>query len=434
MTLQAISSLLGEGGVGLNDQAGAAIRELQGLSVSPVAGAASNVKMTIAAIRPEDTILAAQVQGGVTTVGVSEVQEIDVDATGGVWTITWNAQTTGNIAYNATAGAVQTALEALSNIAPGDVVVTGGVGKSGGGTPYILTWSTYLGNVAQPTTTATGLTGGGSTATPSTTMGGTQQVGGLFTDDKANITIVDCRASGTITNSGGLPHEGDTVTVNGVVYTFKAIPVALNDVDLKVSEALQMDHLAAVINGYETRYTGSYWNTPAVVATSDGAGVVTVRSIREGAGNAPTVVGTVTTLAETTTNPVAPYVTCASVVADNTVAVNGVTFTAKAEPTGTVQFDVKLTDSAQAIEIARCINAYCQLNTTLDVVATADGVTVVITPKSTKYGNAIGLTENANHTTVSGSGFLENGTSTGGIKSTTNLTGESLVVYWYNKR
>ncbi len=35
-------------------------------------------------------------------------------------------QTTGNILYNATAGAIQAALEALSNVSPGDVVVTGG--------------------------------------------------------------------------------------------------------------------------------------------------------------------------------------------------------------------------------------------------------------------------------------------------------------------
>ncbi len=42
------------------------------------------------------------------------------------FTLTFNGQTTANISGDATAAAVQAALEALSNIAPGDVVVTGG--------------------------------------------------------------------------------------------------------------------------------------------------------------------------------------------------------------------------------------------------------------------------------------------------------------------
>lgn len=96
--------------------------------------------------------------------GTQEVQTITVNAAGGTYTITWNAQTTSAIAYNATAGTVQTALEALSNIAPGDVVVTGGVGAAGGGTPYTLTWSASLGNVAAPTTNVGSLTGGAGTA------------------------------------------------------------------------------------------------------------------------------------------------------------------------------------------------------------------------------------------------------------------------------
>ena len=42
--------------------------------------------------------------------------------TGGSFTLTYNGQTTGSISYNATAAAVQSALEALSN-----VDVTGGI-------------------------------------------------------------------------------------------------------------------------------------------------------------------------------------------------------------------------------------------------------------------------------------------------------------------
>lgn len=102
----------------------------------------------------------------------SEIQSLAVDATGGTYTITWNAQTTTAIAYNATPSTVQNALEALNNIGVGEVIVTGGVGSSGGGTPYVLTWAIAKGNVAQPTTNATNLTGGASTAVVTTTQQG----------------------------------------------------------------------------------------------------------------------------------------------------------------------------------------------------------------------------------------------------------------------
>ncbi|MFD3336044.1 hypothetical protein ACFWV1_25870 [Streptomyces sp. NPDC058700] len=82
----------------------------------------------------------------------NEVQTLTVTGgpTGGTFTITWSGQTTTALAYNATAAQVQTALENLSNITPGDVAVTGNAGG-----PWTLTWGgTQLGeNVAAPTTT-----------------------------------------------------------------------------------------------------------------------------------------------------------------------------------------------------------------------------------------------------------------------------------------
>lgn len=44
----------------------------------------------------------------------------------GTGTLTFDGQTTGTIAFNASAATIQTALEGLSNIAPGDVSATGG--------------------------------------------------------------------------------------------------------------------------------------------------------------------------------------------------------------------------------------------------------------------------------------------------------------------
>lgn len=110
--------------------------------------------------------LAATTGGTVTFSGAgnSEVQTITVDASGGTFTITYSGQTTSALAFNITANDMQTALVALSNVAPGDVTVTGGVGASGGGTPYTLTWNAALGNVAAPTTNVGSLTGGAGTA------------------------------------------------------------------------------------------------------------------------------------------------------------------------------------------------------------------------------------------------------------------------------
>jgi len=58
----------------------------------------------------------------------NEIQEILTDATGGTFTLTFQSQTTGALAYNISVAALTTALEGLSNIAPGDVTVTGGPG------------------------------------------------------------------------------------------------------------------------------------------------------------------------------------------------------------------------------------------------------------------------------------------------------------------
>lgn len=100
-------------------------------------------------------------QGGGTfvTAGTPEVQTVTITGgpTGGDFTLTYSGQTTAAIAWNANAAAVQAALVALSNVAPGDVVVTGGPGP---GTPYVVTFAAALGNVVLMTASGAGLTGG----------------------------------------------------------------------------------------------------------------------------------------------------------------------------------------------------------------------------------------------------------------------------------
>jgi hypothetical protein len=83
------------------------------------------------------------------------------DSTSGTFTITWNGQTTGAVPWNSTAGNIQANLVALSNIADGDVIVTGGP------LPSLTTveFTGALGEADQPAMTTAGasLTGGSDT-------------------------------------------------------------------------------------------------------------------------------------------------------------------------------------------------------------------------------------------------------------------------------
>lgn len=95
----------------------------------------------------------------------SEVQTVTITGgpTGGSYTLTFSGQTTAAIPYNATAAQVKTALEALSNVEPGDVAVSGGPHP---GTAVVVTFGgQYLGeDVAQMTASGASLTGGTSPA------------------------------------------------------------------------------------------------------------------------------------------------------------------------------------------------------------------------------------------------------------------------------
>ncbi len=101
--------------------------------------------------------------------GTNEVQTITITGTpaGGTFTQAFRGATSGTIAYNATADAVETALEALTTIGAGNVRVTGGPGP---GTPYVVTFINDLGhqNVPLMTSSGAGLTGGTTPAVATT--------------------------------------------------------------------------------------------------------------------------------------------------------------------------------------------------------------------------------------------------------------------------
>jgi hypothetical protein len=100
----------------------------------------------------------------------SETQHVAITGTptGGTFTLTFDGVTSGTIAYNAAASAVQTALLAMSNLAPGDVTVTGG--PLPGTLVSVAFAGAYEGiNVPAMTGSAAGLTGGTSPAVVVTT-------------------------------------------------------------------------------------------------------------------------------------------------------------------------------------------------------------------------------------------------------------------------
>jgi hypothetical protein len=124
-----------------------------------------------------DTTIAGSATGRALEAGMSmpgnEIQQVAVNATGGTFTLTYAGQTTTPIAYNAAPAVMLAALEALNNIPTGAMRVTQTVATSPAFT-YVIEFGGTLGetNVAQITSTATGLTGGTSAAVVTTVTGG----------------------------------------------------------------------------------------------------------------------------------------------------------------------------------------------------------------------------------------------------------------------
>lgn len=132
--------------------------------VRPVTARNITLGTSFAEITPENIQLASgmgtessQAAGSAT----NEVQEVAISGTptGGTFTLTFHGQTTAAIAYDAAASAVQSALEALSNVSSGDVSC------SGGALPGSAVTVTFQGNYAatdveQMTADGSGLTGG----------------------------------------------------------------------------------------------------------------------------------------------------------------------------------------------------------------------------------------------------------------------------------
>lgn len=126
------------------------------------------------------------VYGGTST---NEVQTVTITGapTGGSFRLSFSGQQTANIAWNAANTAVETALEALSNIEDGDVAVTGGPGPS---TPWVVTFGGNLAGRDVPQMTATSaLTGGTNPAIAVTT--GTPGLPGVASKIPVGLDALD---------------------------------------------------------------------------------------------------------------------------------------------------------------------------------------------------------------------------------------------------
>lgn len=112
---------------------------------------------------PDPNVMEFAMGGDVISSGaeVAEVQTITITGTptGGTFVLSLDGETTAPIDFDATNSEIDSAIEALPNVATGGVTVTGSVGG-----PFTATFSTDMGNVPQMTADGSALTGGSSPA------------------------------------------------------------------------------------------------------------------------------------------------------------------------------------------------------------------------------------------------------------------------------
>ncbi|MCI0463316.1 MAG: hypothetical protein L0Z62_40735, partial [Gemmataceae bacterium] len=133
-----------------------------------------------------------------------EVQTVTLTGapTGGTFTLTFGGQTTSGIAYNASAATVKSALEGLSSIGSGNVLVQGGAGG-----PWVVRFAGTLAGAdqAQLTGSGSGLTGGSSPAVALSTTSQGGDAGRLqtVTDPRGLVAKTDYDGAGRTVRTVG---------------------------------------------------------------------------------------------------------------------------------------------------------------------------------------------------------------------------------------
>lgn len=153
---------------------------------------------------------------GTPVAAVDEVQTMTIDATAGTYTFGFDGETTV-LTFDDTAAAITTQLETMSNVDPGDIVVTGGPGDSGGTTPYVITFGGQYAGTDVPLCTAVDidLTGGG---------------------DDASVVQTTAGAAATATSPAT---DGRQTPANIVGLNQTFLPWQLNERDVEVASVIE---------------------------------------------------------------------------------------------------------------------------------------------------------------------------------------------------
>lgn len=201
-----------------------------------------------------------------TGVGTNEVQTITITGspTGGDFTLTFDGETTDAIAYNASAAAVQAALDALPNISEGDVTVGGGVGP---GTPWTVTFGGDYGYTSVELIEAvSALTGGTDPeiTVTETTPGAAGAAGPLLTplSSKNHLRLIRTQVAPPTEDCGGGPLGSEATG---------ATEVAGAEATLTPANTYAPANLADANSGDFTASPATAWSTGSYVTLEDGS-------------------------------------------------------------------------------------------------------------------------------------------------------------------
>jgi len=214
--LRALSTI-GSGNVNVSGDAG-------GPYTVTFAGSMVNIPVDIIEIEDEDldgvnaTAIIDTTTPGVAAVNAQQTVAVTGTPTAGTFKLTFAGQTTGNIAYNATIGTVQTALQALTTIGVNNCSVTGTTGN------YVVTFVGALGGQFIPPMTVTPSITGGSATVSQTTVG----VGAV--NEVQTLTISNA-TSGNYTLQFGL-QTTVPIAYNAAATTVQSALVNLSNVGL----------------------------------------------------------------------------------------------------------------------------------------------------------------------------------------------------------
>lgn len=218
-------------------------------------------------------VTTAKVQDGGSPDDEVQLVSLPTGPTGGTFTLTFQGQTTGAIAYNASAATVKAALDALSNITAVSVTGTG-------------PWEVTFDGATWGGTDVALMTGSGSSLTGMTATHATTQNAVASTNEKQRIELSGNVTSGTFTLTWD-PGGGDETTGN-IAYNASASTVQTALEGLATPTAGDFSVTGVAGGPWVVEFTGSYAAADVNAITGDGSSL-------SGAGSQAIAVASVTT-------------------------------------------------------------------------------------------------------------------------------------------